>query len=283
MAGASGQLGREFKNLSPRYGEVYSFADIEELDLTNMDALRAYLKEKPADYIVNCAAYTHVDHAEEEREKAMLLNRNIPANLREVLRDCPGTKLIHISTDYVFEGTLARPLKEEDPVSPLSFYGKSKLEGERMLHDCEDALIIRTSWLYSIFGRNFVKGIINRLDRHEDLRIVYDQVGTPTYAGDLAKAIMKIVSDLASGRSVFVPGIFHYSNEGVCSWYDLGMEIAQHLKSKSRIEAVRSREFPTPARRPAYTVLDKAKIKEVYGVEVPYWRDSLHHCLKKLL
>jgi len=283
VTGAKGQLGREIRKLRMQFSQVYSFTDIQELDLTDAAAIEKHLNAHPAAYIINCAAYTNVDGAESDPEGAMLLNRDIITNFAKVLEKFPETRLIHISTDYIFPGTLLRPLMEDDKADPLSVYGSTKLEGEKILHGHPQALIFRTSWLYSIFGRNFVKSMINRMDLREELNVVYDQVGSPTYAEDLAIAIMQIISDVESGKSQFVPGIFNYSNEGVCSWYDLAMEVCRLIGCGGRILPVETSSYPLPAKRPPYSVLNKSKIKEVYGVDVPYWRDSLQRCIKDLL
>jgi dTDP-4-dehydrorhamnose reductase len=283
VTGAKGQLGREIKKLRNLFSQVYTFTDIKELDLTDVDAIEKRLNSQPVAYIINCAAYTDVDGAESDPEGAMLLNRDIVKNLARVLEKFPGTRLIHISTDYIFPGKLHRPIREDDTPDPLSIYGSTKLEGEKILHDHPRALIFRTSWLYSIFGRNFVKSMINRMDKKEELSVVYDQVGSPTYAEDLAKAIMKIISDVESGEKSFVPGIFNFSNEGVCSWYDLAIEVCRQISCSGSIQPVETSGYPLPAKRPPYSVLNKSKIKEVYGVEVPYWRDSLVRCIKDLV
>lgn len=283
VTGAKGQLGREIKKLRNLFGQVYSFTDVEELDLTNKAAIEKYLSSMHADYIINCAAYTDVDGAESDPEGAMLLNRDIVRNLAEVLENFKDTRLIHISTDYVFPGKLHRPIREDDKPDPLSVYGKTKLEGELVLHQNPRALIIRTSWLYSIFGRNFVKSMINLMDKKQELSVVYDQVGSPTYAEDLARAIMQIISDVETGKSTFVPGIYNYSNEGVCSWYDLAIAICRQISCGGSILPVESSGYPLPAQRPPYSVLNKSRIKEFYGVEVPYWRDSLERCIKDLV
>lgn len=282
VCGAKGQLGREIKKLRNRFSQVYTFTDIEELNLTDVSAIKAQLETKPFSYIINCAAYTDVDAAESDPEGAMLLNRDIVKNLLDAIKSSPGTRLIHVSTDYIFQGNLLRPLREDDEPAPLSTYGKTKLEGEKFLHGHPDALILRTSWLYSVFGRNFVKSMINRMDKKEELRVVYDQVGSPTYAEDLALAIMQIISDVEAGNKNFVPGIFNYSNEGVCSWYDLAIEICRQISCGGSVRPIETDGYPLPAKRPPYSVLNKSKIKEVYGVAVPYWRDSLEKCIKEL-
>ena len=283
VTGAKGQLGREIKKLRNKFTQLYEFTDIEELDVTSKEALAAYLKTHPVDYIINCAAYTNVDQAESDPALAQVLNRDVIANFKQVLELHTNTRLIHISTDYIFKGDLIRPLKEDDPAGPLSVYGRTKLEGETVLKDHPRAIVIRTSWLYSVFGKNFVKSMINRMDQHDDLQVVYDQLGSPTYAEDLAMAIMQIISDIDAGKSEFVPGIFHYSNEGVCSWFDLAMEICRMIKCKGKVNPIETSDYPQAAARPVYSVLNKSRIKEVYGVEVPYWRDSLEKCIKNLL
>jgi len=283
VTGARGQLGREIKKLRSHFVQLYSFTDIEELDVTNQGALEAYLKTNPVEYIVNCAAYTDVDGAESEPERAMQLNRDVIGNLLAILDLYPDLRLIHVSTDYVFGGNLLRPLREDDATEPESVYGKTKLEGENLIKDHPRAIIIRTSWLYSVFGKNFVKSMINRMDNRGELKVVYDQIGTPTYAEDLAMAVMQIISDVDAGNRPFTHGIFHYSNEGVCSWFDLAMEVCRMINCKSSICPVETSEYPQPAKRPAYSVLNKSRIREVYGVEVPYWKDSLQKCMKNLM
>jgi dTDP-4-dehydrorhamnose reductase len=283
VTGAKGQLGREIKKLRNHFSQIYTFTDIEELDLTDASAIENTLVSNPADYIINCAAYTNVDRAESDPDGAMQLNRDAIRNLTAALEKFPETRIIQISTDYIFAGDLLRPLKEDDVPAPLSTYGITKLEGEKVLQDHPRALIFRTSWLYSVFGRNFVKSMINNMDQKKELCVVYDQIGTPTYAEDLARAIMQIISDVDSGLKPFVPGIFNFSNEGVCSWYDLAMEVCRLISCKSKIVPVETSQYPLPAKRPPYAVLNKSKIREVYGVEVPYWRDSLERCVKDLI
>lgn len=283
VTGARGQLGREIKKLRNRFGQVYTFTDLEELDVTSLKAWESRLSDGNYTYVINCAAYTNVDQAESEPDQAMSLNRDAVGTLAKAAEKYDQLHLIHISTDYVFGGDRVRPIREDDPASPLSVYGTTKFEGERLLHGHPHALIIRTSWLFSVFGKNFVKSMINRMDKHDDVKVVYDQIGTPTYAEDLAMAIMQIIDDVDAGRKEFVPGVFNYSNEGVCSWYDLAMEICRLIGCRGRVVPVETSEYPVPARRPSYSVLNKSKIKEVYNVQVPYWRDSLEICIKNLL
>jgi dTDP-4-dehydrorhamnose reductase len=283
VTGADGQLGRELKKLHDRFGLDCVFTDVKELDITDRESISSILSSGPPAYIINCAAYTDVDGAESEPEQSRLLNRDAVANLRDCLDRFPETRLIHLSTDYVYRGNLVRPLKEDDPAEPESVYGKTKLEGELLVHDHPRAIVIRTSWLYSVFGRNFVKSMINRMDRYDDMMVVYDQVGTPTHAEDLAGAILQIIADVESGKSAFVPGVFHYSNEGVCSWYDLAMEVCRLIHCRGRVIPIETADYPRPAKRPAYSVLSKSKIRNTYGVEVPYWRESLERCINNLL
>jgi dTDP-4-dehydrorhamnose reductase len=224
-----------------------------------------------------------VDKAETDQVEAMKINRDSVAHILKALKNQPECRLIHISTDYVFSGNVARPLNEKDPTGPQSVYGHTKLEGEKLLEGNPNAMVIRTAWLYSVFGKNFVKSMINRMDAHSELRVVYDQTGSPTYAEDLARAIMQIISSVEQGDKDFIPGVFHYSNEGVCSWYDLTKEICRQIKCKVKIRPILSEEYVLPASRPAYTVFNKNKIKVTYGLEIPHWRDSLQECIKNLL
>jgi len=282
VTGAHGQLGREIQKLRNHYAQVYHFTDVEELDLTQSGQVSAFLEELKPDFIVNCAAYTQVDAAESHPDAAMRINRDAVRNLAEAMKAHPHCRLLHTSTDYVFRGDLARPLKEDDPTDPQSVYGRTKLEGERLLEGNPHALIVRTSWLYSAFGKNFVKGMVNRMDARQDLGIVVDQVGSPTYAEDLARALMHIIDQVDREERDFVPGIFHYSNEGLCSWYDLTMEICRMISCNARVRAIETHEYPLPAKRPAYSVFNKNKIRECYGVDVPHWKDSLEKCIQNL-
>ncbi len=283
VIGANGQLGREIKKIRNRFRQIYTFTDVEELDATNLSALKSYLVANPAQFIINCAAYTDVEGAESEPELAMKLNRDIPINLKYCMEEFRSIRIFHISTDYVYRGEQPRPIREDDPTAPLGVYARTKLEGEDALRGHPRALIIRTSWLYSVFGKNFVKNMINRMDQKTDLKVVYDQVGTPTYAEDLARAIMQIISDVDSDMIQFAPGLFNYSNSGVCSWFDLTKEICRLIGCKANILPIESSEFPAAVKRPAYSVMNKSRIQEVYGVKVPYWRDSLERCINDLI
>ncbi|MCK4879165.1 MAG: dTDP-4-dehydrorhamnose reductase [Bacteroidales bacterium] len=283
VTGANGQLGRELKKMRNRFRQTYTFTDVEELDATNLKALKSYLASHPVDFIINCAAYTDVERAESEPDQAMKLNRDILVNFKNCLEEFRSVRIIHISTDYVYRGEQPRPIREDDPTAPLGVYARTKLEGENVLRGHPRALIVRTSWLYSVFGKNFVKNMINRMDQKSDLKVVYDQVGSPTYAEDLARAIMQIISDVESDMIQFVPGIFNYSNSGVCSWYDITMEICRMIGCRAKVIPIESHEFSGLAKRPAYTVMNKSRIQEVYGVDVPYWRISLERCIHDLI
>lgn len=283
ITGANGQLGSTIGMLSPEYPQEFLFTDVEELDLSKAAEVKDFLGEAKPDYIINCAAYTQVDGAEQEEDLALILNRDVVANLLSALPDAPGCKLIHLSTDYIFKGDLPRPLEEDDHPEALSSYGKSKLEGEKLLWNHADSMVIRTSWLYGELGRNFVKNIMGVMAGKDEIRVVYDQLGTPTYASDLARTIMSIIDKVDSGSIPFTPGIYHYSNEGVCSWYDLTMAVRKLSQSSCRIIPVLSREYAAPAQRPAYAVLNKSKIKRVYGIHIPYWADSLEKCITNII
>ncbi len=283
VTGADGQLGREIKKMRNRFRQIYTFTDVEELDVSDLNALKSYLASNPVDFIINCAAYTDVERAESEPDMAMKLNRDVLVNFKSCMEEFRAVRIIHISTDYVYRGEQPRPIREDDPTAPLGVYARTKLEGENILRGHPRSVIIRTSWLYSVFGKNFVKNMINRMDLKSDLKVVYDQVGTPTYAEDLAKAIMQIISDVDSDMLQFAPGIFNYSNSGVCSWYDMTMEICRLIGCRAKVVPIESHEFSGAVKRPAYSVMNKSKIQEVYGVEVPYWRDSLERCIQNLM
>lgn len=282
VTGASGQLGSEIKELSTRFsGYEFIFTDAGELDITDATAAEAFLAETRPSWVINCAAYTAVDRAEDEESLATLINGKGVENLVSALRgtDC---RLIHISTDYLFDGNNPVPYTEDDTPSPASAYGRSKLAGEKAAMQWPNCLIIRTSWLYSSYGSNFIKSILQKAGSSPDISVVFDQAGSPTYAADLAAAIMEIVSGVIRNRHNFVPGIFNYSNEGVCSWYDLACEIVREAGSACNVIPVRSSAWPSRVKRPAYSVLDKTKIKETYNISVPHWRSSLINCITKI-
>ncbi len=272
VTGANGQLGSELRVLSVNSNHEFLFTDVAELDITNREAVDNYVSEHGTDIIVNCAAYTNVDKAEEDTEMADNINHLAVKNLAEVSAKYKLI-LIHISTDYVFDGSKNTPYLETDPTAPLGVYGRTKLAGEKAVTDSGcDYLIIRTSWLYSSFGNNFVKTMRRLTAEKDSLKVVFDQVGTPTYAGDLAQAILKIID---SGKYADNAGIYHFSNEGVCSWYDFAIEIRNLSGNLCDIQPCHSDEFPSKVKRPNFSVLDKTKIKETFGLKIPYWKVSL--------
>lgn len=279
VTGANGQLGSEMRALAQEYPQhAYEFTDVQELDICDEAAVRKYITGKQIEVVVNCAAYTAVDKAEEDEEQAYRLNAVAPGLLAQVAQAC-GTALIQLSTDYVFDGTAHLPYTEDCTPCPNSVYGRTKLEGERqVMEHCERAVIIRTAWLYSVYGNNFVKTMI-RLGRERDrLGVVFDQIGTPTYAHDLARTIYAIID------KGMIRGIYHFSNEGVCSWYDFTRAIHRLAGiSSCRVSPLHTSEYPTKANRPAYSVLDKTKIKTTFDIEIPHWEESLKRCIDTLL
>lgn len=279
VTGANGQLGRELRNvLELEIPGKTIYTDIAELDLTDAKRVTDFVKKNDISHIVNCAAYTAVDKAEEEKLECAAININAVKNLANAA-DATGAKIIHISTDYVFDGTAHRPYKESDKVNPISEYGTTKRKGETaLLALAPESIIIRTSWLYSPYGNNFVKTMLRLGSEQSKLKVVSDQIGTPTYALDLARAIYMV---LISHQ--WVEGIFHYSNEGVCSWYDFAKSIHRIAGIDScDIKPIPTEEYPTPASRPFYSILDKTRIKATYGVKAPYWEDSLIECINRI-
>ena len=282
ITGAKGQLGNELKVVSKNYyGYDFIFTDIDSLDITSQEQTSEFIKKSKPDWIINCAAYNLVDKAESEPDKALLINGTAVKNITEVIKgsEC---RFIHISSDYVYDGSSNVPYNENIPANPLSSYGRSKLAGEKyaLLHN--GSMIIRTAWLYSSFGNNFVKTILRNAAEKESLKVVFDQTGTPTYAADLAGAIMNIISGVIRNQIAMNSGIYNYSNEGVCSWYDFAREIIKESGLTCRVLPVLTKDYPQAAKRPVYSVLDKSKIKENYGLSIPHWRDSLIKCLKLL-
>ena len=279
VTGCNGQLGNEMQLLEKLHPEhTYFNTDVAELDITNREAIERFVGDNAIDGIVNCAAYTAVDKAEENQEFCHLLNADAPGFLAEAIEKSGGW-MIQVSTDYVFDGTNHKPYVETDPVCPNSTYGRTKLAGEQaVLNNCKKSMIIRTAWLYSTFGNNFVKTMI-RLGREKaELGVIFDQIGTPTYAHDLAVAIFAAISNGV------VSGIYHFSNEGVISWYDFTKAIHRiAVISTCHVRPLHTEEYPTPAARPHYSVLDKTKIKQTYNIEIPYWEESLEVCVNKLL
>ncbi len=283
ITGSNGQLGSELKKIASQNTDFeYLFTDVEDLDIANKEQVLAYMhKHKPA-FIVNCAAYTAVDKAESDEAVAHIINAKAPAFLAEGARTI-NAKFIHISTDYVFDGKSYAPYTEETKTNPTSVYGKTKLEGEQFaLNAYTETIIIRTSWLYSTFGNNFVKTMIKLGNERDSLGVIFDQVGTPTNAKDLAEAIFAIISQTDKNKSSFIPGIYHYSNEGVCSWYDFAIQIHEYAGITCNVKPLLSKEYPTAAPRPHYSVLDKSKIKKTFQITVPYWKNSLLECINSL-
>jgi len=280
ITGANGQLGNEMRRLGAVSPNSYIYTDVAELDITDATAVESFVKENAIEVIVNCAAYTNVDKAESDEATAELINATAVANLAAAVKAVGGT-LFHVSTDYVFGDEGNTPRTEEMPLNPLGVYGRTKLKGEQAIEQsgCK-AVIIRTAWLYSEFGNNFLKTMMRLTAEREQLNVVFDQVGTPTYAGDLALAIFSIIeAGIYEGNE----GVYHFSNEGVCSWYDFATEIAIAAGNTGcRINPCHSSEFPSPVKRPSYSVLDKSKIKETFGIEIPHWRDSMLYCIKRL-
>lgn len=279
VTGANGQLGNEMKNiLEKECPGMTLYTDIQELDLLDAQAVGVFVSKNEITHIVNCAAYTAVDKAEEDKALCAAVNIDAVKNLANAA-DAVGAKIIHISTDYVFDGTAHRPYKESDKVNPMSQYGTTKRTGETALIAlAPESIIIRTSWLYSIYGNNFVKTMIRLGKERDQLKVVCDQVGTPTYAKDLAKAIYVILMS-----HQWVEGIYHFSNEGACSWYDFTKSIHRIANiTTCNVLPIPTEDYPTAATRPAYSILNKSKIKATYGVEIPYWEESLQECINRL-
>lgn len=276
LTGANGQLGQHFQLLAPKSNHTWFFTDVEELDITDRDSIATFVKDNKIRLIINCAAYTNVDKAESDEATALRINGDAVGHMADAMKDADGT-LIHFSTDYVFGGTLYNtPCTEDMAPNPTGAYGRTKLAGERAAERCHH-LIFRTSWLYSEFGKNFLLTMLRLTNEKPELRVVFDQVGTPTYAGDLAKAIFTIVE---SGEYQQHDGIYNFANEGVCSWYDFTKEIArQSGHTACRILPCHSNEYPSPVKRPAYSVLDKTKFKTTFLQEIPYWTEALERCL----
>lgn len=279
VTGADGQLGSELKKIAFSPLDEVFFTDVAELDITDKKAVEDYVSRNDIDTIVNCAAYTAVDRAEEEPDRAELINVRAVENLADVaMRE--GCLLVHVSTDYVFDGMASEPYTEKCVASPQTVYGCTKLAGERAIKrsGCL-AIIIRTAWLYSEFGNNFVKTMLRLAKEKGELNVVSDQVGTPTYAADLAAAIVHVLADDCVAEKT---GIYHFSNEGICSWYEFAQEIMRLSGEKCKVNAIATADYPTKAHRPAYSVLDKTKIKEKFGVSVPEWKEALGRMMKRM-
>lgn len=279
ITGANGQLGNEMRVIAKSNTQhEFVFTDVQELNICDKDAVNAFFKEGHFDFVVNCAAYTAVTNAEKDFDKSLALNRDAVRNIGEAAAE-NGTKVIHISTDYVFDGTAHTPYTEDMPVNPQSVYGKTKYEGEAALTQSGcDYVIIRTAWLYSSFGNNFVKTMIKLGKTRDKLTVIFDQIGSPTYAADLAKAIMTIINS-----EKFVTGTYHFSNEGVCSWYDFAKAIHRlYGLHNCDVQPLETKLYPDDTPRPAYSVLNKAKIKNTYKVSIPHWYESLEKCIRIL-
>lgn len=282
VTGANGQLGNELQLLASEHPAYrFFFTDVDTLDICNKEAVVAFVNENQTDYILNCAAYTAVDKAEDHAALCEKINCDAVRNLGEAAA-AAGARVIHVSTDYVFDGTRHTPYTETDPTCPRSVYGHTKLAGEKaLLAACPDSAIIRTAWLYSAFGNNFVKTMLRLGKEREEIKVIFDQVGTPTYAGDLAAAILAVVNQAEAGD--FRPGIYHFSDEGVCSWYDFTVSILKAAGIEGcRVTPIETKDYPARAERPHYSVLNKAKIKSAYGLAIPHWEASLAKCLEKL-
>ncbi|MDA3891767.1 MAG: dTDP-4-dehydrorhamnose reductase [Salinivirgaceae bacterium] len=283
VTGANGQLGKELQFFRNQYPDFqFVFTDVDDLDITKSGEAEAYTEQNPVDFIINCAAYTAVDKAEEDRDNAFLVNTVAVDYLVDAAAKCDAC-LIHISTDYVFDGTKHTPYDEEDVAIPESMYGDTKYEGEKLvLYSDINALIIRTSWLYSGFGNNFVKTMLRLGKERDELNVIFDQIGSPTYARDLAKSILEIISKIKLDKENPTQEIYHYTNEGVASWYDFACEIFRQEKIECNVKSVDSSMFPTPAKRPHFSVLNKSKIKKDFDITIPHWVDSLREMLKVL-
>lgn len=280
ITGANGQLGNEMRRLGAQSGDNYIFTDIAELDITDKDAVDRFVVLNNIDVIVNCAAYTNVEKAEEDEATADKINHRAAGILAQTAKKC-GATLIHVSTDYVFDGRKNTPYTEDEPTSPLGAYGRTKLAGETAIAEsgCK-YIIIRTAWLYSEFGNNFVKTMLRLTSERESINVVSDQIGSPTYAGDLGSAIFDIIEHRKLEGN---EGTYHFTNDGVCSWYDLAHETASIAGNKGCIiNPCRTWEYPTKASRPNYSVLDKSKFKATFGVAIPYWREALERCIASI-
>ncbi|MBN1116095.1 MAG: dTDP-4-dehydrorhamnose reductase [Bacteroidales bacterium] len=279
VTGANGQLGSEIKHLSQNFSWDFVFTDIDSLDLLNNTDLEEFIKSEQPQYIINCAAYTAVDKAETETEMAMKVNAEVPKQIA-ILSKKYNFKLIHISTDYVYSGENHRPITETETANPASAYGKTKMQGDTHVLENSDAIILRISWLYSAYGNNFVKSMLRLGNEKEQLGVVFDQIGSPTNAADLANDILKIIT--FTENNTWESGVYHYSNEGVTSWYDFAKEIMELGERNCVVKPIETSEYPLPAPRPAYSVLNKKKIKTTFKLEIPHWKDSLKEVVYKL-
>jgi len=281
VTGANGQLGSEILKLSQDFPNwQFTFTDVDMLDITDLPSLQSFCIKNKFDFIINCAAYTAVDKAETDLGLATKINCDAVRNLALAASGCNAV-LIHVSTDYVFDGKACVPYIENHPLDPQSVYGKTKAEGEAEALKYDKSIIIRTAWLYSTFGNNFVKTMLRLGSERPELKVIYDQVGSPTYAEDLATAILSIISH--SEKNGVKPGIYHFSNEGVASWYDFAWEIINYAHKDCVVKPIEAKDYPLPAKRPSYSVFNKAKIKSTFNIEIPYWKTSLYKCLNELI
>jgi dTDP-4-dehydrorhamnose reductase len=283
ITGSNGQLGSEIRELAANYKKVdFVFKDIPGLDICNFNLLQLFIVENNINAVINCAAYTAVDKAEEETIIAKKVNYEGVLNIVNALQAVNG-KLIHVSTDYIFDGNHFLPYKESDPVSPIGVYGETKRAGELAVINSDlDSIVIRTSWLYSAYGNNFVKTMLRLGNEKENLGVIFDQVGTPTYARDLAKTCLDILCGDSSVNISKNGNLYHFSNEGVTSWYDFAISIMELGGANCKVKPIQTKDYPTLAKRPQYSVLNKSKIKTDFKIEIPYWRDSLKDCIEKI-
>jgi dTDP-4-dehydrorhamnose reductase len=278
VTGANGQLGMEIKQLSKAYPLFeFIFTTREEMPLDNPEVIRDFIAKHQPQFLINCAAHTAVDKAESEKDLAYQVNAEAPGIIATACKE-NNVQLIHISTDYVFNGNGTAPYKESDATDPVNLYGDSKLQGEKKVMEFKpDSIIIRTAWVYSEFGKNFVKTMLRLMADKDQISVVSDQSGTPTYAADLADAILRIISS-----QQWTPGIYHFSNEGNITWYDFAVAIKELSGSNCKVNPIAAAQYPTPAKRPGYSVLDKTRIKSTFGITIPGWRESLAMCLDKI-
>ena len=283
VTGSNGQLGSEIKDLEANFTNFnFFFMDLPELDICNSSQLNIFVNDNNINTVINCAAYTAVDKAEEDAEIAEQVNSMGVSNLVKALQTVNG-KLIHISTDYVFDGNHFLPYKESDSVSPIGVYGETKRAGElSVLNSDIDSIVIRTSWLYSSYGNNFVKTMLRLGSEKENLGVIFDQIGTPTYARDLAKTCLEILTGVNALKISKNENLYHYSNEGVASWYDFAISIMELGGVNCKVKPIQTKDYPTLAKRPQYSVLNTSKIKTDFKIEIPYWRDSLKDCIEKI-
>ena len=279
VTGSNGQVGSEIKELSSNYNYNFFFTTRDDIDITSKDSIKEFCQTNSINVIINCAAYTAVDKAQSDIENSDLVNRKAVKKLSIIAKEL-NIKLIHISTDYVFDGKNFKPYVEEFQTNPQSVYGKTKLDGENEIRDINplNSIIIRTSWVYSYYGNNFVKTMLRLGKEKEELGVIFDQIGTPTYAKDLALTILNIIPQIENSKVE----IYNYSNEGVLSWYDFAKEIMKMAKLNCKVKAIETYQYPTPAKRPHFSLLNKSKIKSKFNLEIPYWKDGLDDCLKRL-